>query len=113
MDEKTINILNKLNDERYTYNSIKRSYVQVQKAKENGHNYRMSFNYSMHMRYGDDIKCEHFTIQESTSDVMYKVLDILLEHYTQLGFESKKRIDDLVEELKNTPSDVAASNGAE
>lgn len=113
MDEKTINILNKLNDERYTYNSIKRSYVQVQKAKENGHNYRMNFNFNMHTRYGDDIKREHFTIQESTSDVMYKVLDILLEHYTQLGFESKKRIDDLVEELKNTPSDVAASNGAE
>ena len=107
MTEQIIEILGKLDDERRNYNDIKRRYLAAKKVQEKGNNLSVTLAYNMHVRYGNNIRDERYVIKEDDIGVANQVLDALLEYYTQLGLDSKKEIDRLMEKLKSAPSDAA------
>lgn len=99
MESKIADILNRMNEENRKLNNLRKEYIECQKLRNSGtiriwSNVLLKHDHFLNTMVRDTV---HITL---TGDIVSKIIDLLEEHYTTLGEQCKKNLEDMVEEMK-------------
>ena len=99
MESRIVDILNRMNEENRKLQKYRNEYLQCQKLK-NTNIITLCTNVLLkHPTFLNEFRREYIQMTIE-GDVISKIIDLLEEHFAELGEQCKKNLEDMVEEMK-------------